>query len=344
MKRIVCLLASLALSVLLLLPIYSTLQAASPSLESAAHGLTDDLPSAASTTSSYIITDPLVLYRLSLLNATHSGANLNEVVAPSEMSAEQAKQICDSVSPASPAVKSLTCQPVILVVDVALPISPAISTRSNAPISVTTRITSIDRVIFNGFVPTNVRVIAGVVTSGRAIIVNVGKGISATAWFSNALNVPCECTDGAGLLQVSEVVVSESGPSIAIKACPDSNPSCKPVLIALTLPPPPPPGVPTTTSPYAGQSIYVLSPTLIFSGSVPASGRVIIGSGASNHTYAVGVGSTITAPAILQNFTIPCVCDDGAGLLQVVEVVIRPEGVQIITPGCGPLFLPLILR
>ncbi len=239
---------------------------------------------------------------------------------------------------------SRTCQEVYLVLMVEPPLSPMLaSVRTGARVTVTAP----GEGTFADVVPASGRVLVTgrFYTSATPVTVTVGPTGTRPA-YTNAVNLPCECTSGLGLQQVRVVNVAPTGATIPSTACSAQNPTCQPVWLALQLPEPVPPA---TTSAYHNAQYVVtarLTDTLVVvaSGLVPPDGRVFHHPISSNLPITISVGPTGTAPAFFHALKLPCTCDAGADLHQVVAVVLTPWYYDVVMPhACPPIFLPALL-
>jgi hypothetical protein len=237
------------------------------------------------------------------------------------------------------------CKRVILVLSVNRPAPPMTqSMYTSAPVSVTMNLTGVPGVVFNGIVPSDGRVVVGAISSTMAYTAHVGAGKtpSQAPAFSNGFVVPCECDDGAGLLQIKEVVLSPQGAVIPDKRC-SAGGSCQPIIAVLRVYPP---AALALTSIYSGANITVTTATsTVYTGIVPANGRVVAGIVGSAKPITVQVGATAFGLSFTRSFSYPCVCDDGAGLSNVGTAVLNDSGVTFSMPGCiTKSHLPLVLR
>ena len=148
--------------------------------------------------------------------------------------------------------------------------------------------------------------------------------------------------------------------------CPGVPGNCAPVILVLTICPP---NSTTSVSTYNGAPITVrdANGNIIFSGFVPATGRVVVGTVVSGNPITVQVGAVLQpvawpfatvlnipnpAPSdfiemagFTANLVVPCTFDTGAGLNQVTELTLTPPPGVIrgyVVAGCTSLNIPRV--
>ncbi len=246
---------------------------------------------------------------------------------------------------ASAAEDELSCQQTWLVLTISPPVAPYTSSlRTGA----TLRVESSQGLIFNGIISVTGEVVIGVVNSSVVYTATVGDVTPPftdtffVRGFEQAFWVPCECSNGAGLLQAANLSLDGVQVGYPPTACdfPVNE------ILALTI---------ESTHPYTyfsydgmGITVTTAAGGPLFDGVIPSNHKVVFGAVPSGAAYIVYVGGldatppyTLTPP-FSRTIELPPECDDGGGLWQVADVRLHPEGGYTVYPrGCPPAELSI---